>query len=119
MLFGPPETWDEVALAFDRVCGRPMPVAEYRDGLAAPSTWSRLLPTIAAPVRFGLAEFETMQATGWDVLSEVKALLTGNDRSVVHLQRGSGHNVSSHRVARAYHMAALAFFEQQLVMAGP
>ena len=113
-LFGPTGTWDEAVLAYDRTCGRPMPVAEYNDGLAAPRAWSRVLPAIPAPVRFGLAEHEVMQATGWEVLAEAKALLTGNPASRVQLQRGAGHNVSMHRAARAYHMAALAFFEEQL-----
>jgi len=89
-----------------------MPVAEYRDGIAAPALWPSLLPTIRVPVQFTVAEYEAMQETGWAVLEDVKALLRNSDHTIVHLQRAAAHNASLHYIAVAYHLRAIAFFEE-------
>jgi len=116
LLFGPQGSYDEDAFEHDSTGSRPMPVAEYRDSLCAPSLWKDLFPAIRIPVQFTLAEFERMQVTGRDVLEEARALLYNSPHCLVHLQRGSGHNVSQHRIARAYHLRALAFFEECLAL---
>jgi hypothetical protein len=66
-------------------------------------------------VQWTATEFEKMQASGRDMLDEVHALLRNSPHSQLHLQRASGHNASQHRIARAYHLRALAFFEECLV----
>lgn len=119
LLFGPPETYDEDVFEYDGRCSMPMPLAEYRDGLAAPALWPRLLPEIRVPVQYTLTEFEKMQAGGWDTLNEVRTLLSNSQRASVHLQKGSGHNTSHHHVARAYHLRALAFFEECIALQAP
>lgn len=111
LLFGPDGSFPPEALAHHRSCVRPIPLAELEDGLAAPAIWGQVLPEIAVPVQFTLAEFETMQCTGWDVLLEVRALLRRSPDVRVELLLGSGHNASLHHAARAYHLRALAFFE--------
>ena len=111
LLFGPDGSFPPEAIAHHRSCVRPIPLAELEDGLAAPAIWGRVLPQIAVPVQFTLAEFETMQCTGWDVLHEVRALLRRSPAVRVELLLGSGHNASLHHGARAYHLRALAFFE--------
>jgi len=116
LLFGPQGSYDEDAFEHDSTCSRPIPVAEYRDSLCAPGIWKDLLPAIRIPVQFTLAQFEQMQVTGRDVLEEVRALLHNSPHCLVHLQRGSGHNASQHRIARAYHLRALAFFEECLAL---
>ena len=117
LLFGPEGTYDPEAFAYDSTLPRPMPVAEYVDALKMPGAWARVLPAIRIPVQFTLAEFEVMQATGRDTLAEVEALLTGSSNVRVALQTGSGHNASTHHIARAYHLRALAFFEECLAQA--
>jgi hypothetical protein len=52
-----------------------MPRSEYEDGLAAPTWWPSVLPKITVPVQVTAAEHETMQLTGWPILTEVQALL--------------------------------------------
>lgn len=114
LLFGPDGTYDPEAFAYDSTLPRPMPVAEYVDALKMPDAWPQVLPAIRIPVQFTLAEFEVMQATGWDTLREVKALLSNSRNAHVALQTESGHNASTHRIARAYHLRAIAFFEECL-----
>jgi len=112
LLFGPDGSYDEDCFDYDGVCSRPMPSLEYRDGLAAPALWNHLLPQIRIPVQWTATEHEKMQETGAAMLAEVHALLSGHPASRVQLQRHSGHNASQHRIARAYHLRALAFFEE-------
>ena len=112
LLFGPPHTYSAAADEYDRTLVRPMPATEYLDGITLPGTWERVLPSIKTPVQFTSAELETMQITGSSVLDEVRQLLRASIHCVTHLQRASGHNASTHRVARAYHLRAIAFFEE-------
>jgi len=116
LMYGPESTYDAKAFAYDSTLPRPMPVAEYRDALAMPSAWANVLPRIRLPVQFTLAEFEVMQATGWSTLRDVEALLHNSANAAVRLQKASGHNASDHRIARAYHMRAIAFFEECLAL---
>lgn len=118
LVFGPPGTHDEDVYGHDLACQRPMPAAEYHDALAMPASWEEVLPSIRIPVRFTLAEFEVMQVTGWDALNEVRDMLSGCIDVEVHLQRHAGHNASLHRIGRAYHLRAIAFFEQRLAVGG-
>jgi pimeloyl-ACP methyl ester carboxylesterase len=116
LLFGPDGSFGAEAFEFDSTLLRPMPVAEYRDALLMPAAWPRVLPEIQTPVQFTLAEFEVMQVASWDTLDEVRKLLCNSSNAVVHLQRASGHNASVHWIARAYHMRAVAFFEECLAI---
>jgi len=116
LMYGPESTYDAAAFAHDSTLPRPMPVAEYRDALAMPAAWTDVLPRIRLPVQFTLAEFEVMQSTGWSTLRDVEALLHNSTNVAVRLQKASGHNASDHRIARAYHMRAIAFFEECLAL---
>jgi hypothetical protein len=112
LLFGPEDSYDEDCFEYDGSCSRPMPRLEYRDGLAAPAIWRQLLPTIRVPVQWTATEHERMQETGPPMLDEVQGLLSNSPWARTHLQQACGHNASQHRVARAYHLRALAFFEE-------
>lgn len=114
LLFGPDGTYPAAAFAHHKTCLQPMPWAEYEDGLAAPAWWPSVMPTITVPVQFTVAEHETMQQTGWPILNEVQALLSASPGARVDLLPGAGHNASLHHPARAYHLRAMAFFEQCL-----
>jgi pimeloyl-ACP methyl ester carboxylesterase len=116
LLFGPPGSFDEAVLNHDRLYGRPMPYPELVHGLAAPAIWSDVLPRIALPVQISLAEHETIQVTGPELAAELCQMLGGNPRARVRMQRGTGHNASLHQIARAYHMNAIAFFEECLAL---
>lgn len=61
-----------------------------------------------------MAEFENSSNGGPAVLARGVSLFTNSPRVVSHLQVGSGHNISLHKVARAYHLRALAFFDEVL-----
>ncbi|HEX7885487.1 MAG TPA: hypothetical protein VF474_05880 [Phenylobacterium sp.] len=56
------------------------------------------------------AEHETVQRTGWPILTEVQALLSENPGARFDLLRGAGHDASLHHPARAYHLRAIAFW---------
>ncbi len=57
-----------------------------------------------------------MQVTGSEVLQEVKVLLSNSPHVCVGLQRLTGHNASAHKIAPAYHLRALAFFEECIAL---
>ena len=116
LLFGPPETFTAAADRYDRSLLRPMPTAEYLDAIAVPDAWERVLPSIRLPVQFSVAEFEAMQVTGWSVLEGVRTLLSSSPHVIMQLQIASGHNASMHRIARAYHLRAIGFFEECLAL---
>lgn len=115
ILFGPPGASPEV-FDYDETLRRPMPVAEYRDAIAAPQRWPDVMPAIRVPVQYTLCEYEVMMDTGWDVLDLARAQLANSAHCVVHLLRGAGHNASLQATARAYHLRALAFFEECAAM---
>ena len=114
LLFGPAGTYSAAAFAHHQTCLQPMPRAEYEDGLAAPTWWPSVLPKITVPVQVTAAEHETMQLTGWPILTEVQALLSASPGARIDLLRGAGHDASLHHPARAYHLRAIAFFEESL-----
>ena len=114
LLFGPAGTYSAAAFAHHQTCLQPMPRAEYEDGLAAPALWPSVLPKITVPVQVTAAEHETMQRTGWPVLAEVETLLSASPGARFDLLRGAGHDASLHHPARAYHLRAIAFFEECL-----
>jgi len=119
LLFGPEGAYPPAAFEHHARCISSTPPREYQDGIDAPRLWPAVLPAIRLPVQFTLAEFETMQCTGWPILEEVRSLLNNSRRARVDLQRGSGHNASLHYIARAYHLRALAFFEECLALDRP
>lgn len=116
LMFGPDDAYDSLANRHDAAAVRPMPVAEYREAIAMPESWSKVLTRIRIPVQFTVAELETMQATGNEILEEVQNLLDSCPHKTVHLQRRSGHNASAHKIAPAYHLRAIAFFEECLAL---
>jgi pimeloyl-ACP methyl ester carboxylesterase len=116
LLFGPADTYAPQSFEYDATLARPMPVLEYRESLAIPDAWPEVLQTIKLPVQFALAEFEQMQATGWDVLNEVRVYLRNCKRARMELQYHTGHNASIHHIARSYHLRAIAFFEECLAV---
>jgi hypothetical protein len=81
------------------------------DSLASPRMLRQLAPDVRVPVQCTVAEFEGSIAAGPTAVERDRRLFSASPRAVAHWQPGSGHNVSLHRVGRAYHLRALAFFE--------
>ncbi|WP_051300525.1 alpha/beta hydrolase [Actinomadura rifamycini] len=78
--------------------------------------WPSRLPGLAArvrvPVRYTLAEHETVWRPGRAALDEVAGLFGGSPRVAVDEQAGGGHNLSLGYAAAAYHWKALAYAEE-------
>ena len=116
LCFGPPGTYSAEADEYDRSLLRPMPAADHVDALGMPDAWETVRSRIDLPVQFTLAEFEVMQVTGEAVLETVRARLRNSRLCSTRLQLASGHNASVHRIARAYHLRAIAFFEECMAL---
>lgn len=116
LMFGPAETYELLSDRHDSTVVRPMPATEYREAMLMPASWADVLPRIRIPVQFTAAELEVMQESGTEMLNEVRLLLSGSPHQCVHLQRHSGHNASAHKIAPAYHLRAIAFFEECMAL---
>jgi pimeloyl-ACP methyl ester carboxylesterase len=115
MFYGPDGTFDPAVLDVEESdIVRPVPAAEIIDAVLCPTDTPRLAPLVHVPVQYTLAEFENSSNGGRDVLSRGAALFANSPYVYPHWQVGSGHNISLHRVARAYHFRAFAFFEDVL-----
>ena len=119
LMFGPAETYEPLSDRHDATIIRAMPAAEYREAMLMPASWADVLPRIRIPVQFTAAELEVMQASGTEMLDEVRLLLRSSPHKSMHLQRYSGHNASAHKIAPAYHLRAIAFFEECLALPAP
>ncbi|MBV9996366.1 MAG: alpha/beta fold hydrolase [Caulobacteraceae bacterium] len=111
MFFGADGTFDPRVVAPGGT-EHPVPVAELADALYCPERLPTVLSSIEAPVQWTIAEEENSSEGGDSVLAEARALLRNSRRVRTALQPFSGHNISLHHVARAYHLRAFAFFEE-------
>ena len=114
--FGRDGSFSAEALAYDRTIGRPMPVAEYHQAIAMPGKWPTILPNVRIPVQVTMAEDETMQRVGPEMASRAEHYLRNSVYARVAEQKAAGHNASLHHVGRAYHLRALAFFEECIAL---
>jgi hypothetical protein len=94
----------------------PVPLTELVEAFRCPDHLPPRLPRIRAAVQWIIADDERSSVGGQDMLDEARALLTSSSRVVTALQSASGHNISLHHVARAYHLRAFAFFDECNVM---
>lgn len=82
--------------------------------------WVSLLPTIAGsittPLQWVSPVIENSSEAGPEVLEEMRAMFTASEHVRFEMQPHSGHNISLHHVARAYHLRAIAFFEEVAAM---
>ena len=81
---------------------------------AWPDVFDALAPRVRVPVRLTFAEHELWWRHDADALDDLRARLSSAPRVVVDRQPDAGHNISLGRTARAYHLRALAFFEECL-----
>jgi pimeloyl-ACP methyl ester carboxylesterase len=118
MYFGPPGTYDPRVLEMERDFSERIPRREMSDILDSPRMLREMAPDVRVPVQCTVAEFDGSIAAGPDAVARDRELFAGSPRAVAHWQRGAGHNVSLHWVGRAYHLRALAFFEEVAALAG-
>jgi pimeloyl-ACP methyl ester carboxylesterase len=115
LFYGPDGTFDPRILEIESArVTRPNPAAEIIDATSCPDDIPKLAPKVTVAVQYTLAEFENSSHGGRDVLARGAGLFTKSPRVVAHWQTSSGHNISLHKVARAYHLRALAFFDEVL-----
>ena len=96
--------------------GHPIPLVEFDEALLAPERLPELMPQIAVPVQWTVAAHEKTSEAGREILAVAESLLSGSRHMRTALQSNSGHNISLHHVARAYHLRAFAFFEECLAL---
>ncbi len=117
MYFGPPWSYDARVLEIESTFSQRIPLEEMRESLASAEMLCELAPLIRVPVQYTVAEFEGSIAGGREALIRGRALLAGAPRLEARIQANAGHNVSLHKVGRAYHLRALTFFDE--IVASP
>jgi len=105
-------SFTETAQEYDHTCYGEMPIFEYREAMAMVNEWPAIMPTIRIPIHLTCADGETMMVSDERTVEDMKSLLRNSVHACVELQRGAGHDVSAHLVGLAYHLRALAFFEE-------
>jgi pimeloyl-ACP methyl ester carboxylesterase len=114
LFYGPDGTFDAGMIAAEERLIRPIPAAEIIDAVECPVSTPVLAPKITVPVRITRAESDVSSGGGREGLEGCGALFTSSPRVELAWQRDSGHNISLHHVARAYHLRAIAFFDETL-----
>jgi pimeloyl-ACP methyl ester carboxylesterase len=112
LFYGPEGTFLPVILEEDATISRPVPAAEIIDAAECDTVTPALATGITVPVQITRADDERSSIGGPEWLDRCGALFTASPRVSLHYQLCSGHNISLHRVARAYHLRAIAFFDE-------
>lgn len=92
-----------------------VPPAQVRETWSWPETLPVLAREIQIPVRLTYSEHESFYHVSDADLAEIEALFAKAPRVKVERQVRAGHNISLSWAARAYHLKALAFFEECLL----
>jgi len=114
LFYGPDGTFDADMIAAEERLIHPIPAAEIIDAVECPVSTPLLAPKITVPVRITRAESDVSSGGGREGLESCGALFSSSPRVELAWQRASGHNISLHHVARAYHLRAIAFFDEAL-----
>ena len=95
-----------------------VPSAEMADAFNAPSNLPPLMRQIRIPLQWTIADQEKSSLGGESILAEIRELMAECPYLRTSLQRASGHNISAHHVGFAYHLRALAFFDECRALRG-
>jgi pimeloyl-ACP methyl ester carboxylesterase len=117
MHFGPAGTFDPRVLELERSFSHRIPRKEMEQSLHSARMLREYAPRVRVPVQHTVAEFEGCIASGEEMLARGRSLFSSSRRVAVYLQANAGHNVSLHKVGRAYHLRALTFFEEIIASA--
>ncbi|QTI70918.1 alpha/beta fold hydrolase [Gordonia polyisoprenivorans] len=118
MFYGPDGTFVPEALKVHTEVGGPIPAAEIIDAIECGYATRKLAPSVRVPVQITRAEHEASSAGDAETLRQCCSLFSDSTRVVPVVQVASGHNISLHHVARAYHLRAFAFFDETRVLPG-
>lgn len=111
MFFGPDGSFDPAVIDDDPMPHRSV-VLEIEELLDVPPQLPDIAARIACPVRWTFAELERSSVVTPETPAEASRWLTASIEPRPYVCLGSGHNMSLHHVGRAYHLGALAFFEE-------
>lgn len=114
LYFGPAGTYDPRVLQFEASFSQRVPKPELAESLESSFRLDQFALGVRVPVQYTVAQFESSITGGVQALNKGASMFKNSPRVVTHLQLGTGHNISLHRVGRAYHMRALAFFDEVL-----
>jgi pimeloyl-ACP methyl ester carboxylesterase len=112
LFYGPDQTFDRAVLDADESMSRPIPASEIIDAANCDEALPEYAERVSAPVQITRAEFEKSSQGGPEWLDYCASLFKGSRRVLTQWQVASGHNISLHRVAKAYHLRAIAFFDE-------
>ncbi|MBG6119987.1 MULTISPECIES: alpha/beta hydrolase [unclassified Sphingobium] len=113
MFFGDEGSFDPNVVERDPVI-HATPVVETEAAREIVEQAEALVRALDLPVQWTFAAQERSSLFDADILACVTEWLSANRHARVVLQPDSGHNISLHHVGRAYHLRALAFFEEML-----
>lgn len=116
LFYGPSGSYDPAVTIPGDAAMTPGPMAELEDSANWPANFPATAANVRVPVQFTLGEHETVTRTGWPALREIEELFTASPIVSMRHQLGAGHNISLHHVGRAYHLRALAFFDEILAL---
>jgi pimeloyl-ACP methyl ester carboxylesterase len=112
MYFAADDSFDPAVLD-DDPARRRAAVIEIVDVVEMPQRIAAIAAGIRIPVRWTFAGEERSSLVTPEIVAEAEGWTAGNPGTRIIVHHGSGHNISLHRSGRAYHLAALAFFEEQ------
>jgi pimeloyl-ACP methyl ester carboxylesterase len=116
LCFGADGTFAPASQEYDYSCYGPMPSPEYVEAMRMAEKWPEIMPTIRLPIQLTNAQGESMMEADDRVVEDMKRLLRNSVLSRVELQRGAGHDATAHHVGVAYHLRAIAFFEEVIAL---
>jgi pimeloyl-ACP methyl ester carboxylesterase len=120
MFYGPVGTYDRSLLSRGGdISAAPCPIIELQQSRAWPEQFTSAASRIDVPIQYTLGEHEKVTRCDWPALREIENLFTATPRILMQQQPGAGHNISLHHVGRAFHLRALAFFDEVLALRMP
>jgi pimeloyl-ACP methyl ester carboxylesterase len=117
MFYGPKGSYEPSLLSSGGdISAAQCPLIELDESRVWPDQFASVASGITVPVQYTLGEYEMVTLSDTASLQEIAALFTASPRILMHRQPGAGHNISLHHVGRAYHLRALAFFDEVLAL---
>lgn len=116
LFYGPSGTYSPALAERADPASATCPLTELEDSYRWPGLFEDVVSRVRVPVQYTLGEFETVTKCDMATLAETAQLFSSASRVAVYQQPGAGHNVSLHHVGRAYHLRALAFFDEILAL---
>lgn len=117
--FGPEGTWNAELRSLSRQLLARVPAAEFLAARDAPAQTAEIAAQVRLPVHWTVSEHEATAAEPDTILAQAARIFPAAAVLELHKQRDSGHNISLHHAARAYHLRVMAFAEECRLRAMP